>query len=1169
MADKKISELDDGGVFQPTDAILIARDGDNFQIAGAQVPNAALVANTVERVDAVATAISDLADVAKTGSFNDLLDKPAAVDTSALQAEIDAVEAEVAGLATVARTGSYNDLADKPAATDTSALQAALDAVEAEVAALATVARTGSYNDLADKPAITDTTVLQAEINAIEAGAGLQSDGTYAANATANYLGDATSLKDADNRLDTALKQVADQVASLGSGGGGGSSSVATDAIPSARFWRVYFLTTVVQNSVNVQLSTLVPYAEGGTDLRTSVVGITASSHQDVIGRPVAALIDNDFESIWSSDGQANTVPQWVEFEFAEPVKITEFGFMARNAYAELFPGTGYFAAKQSADDLELVLARYEFNVADVPVFRTLARKPTLTDVLFPLGGQTGQLLAKASAAHGDVAWIDPGLADSGVFAGTYSNPTLTIDAKGRVTSALNGVSATSNYRGVWSLGVEYRTYSFDAQALPGQFSFDKPGASFAPLADNGHAYVLKFPPIPDATSTILTIPFTVEPGFDTVSVRYRTSSEFSDYSRGFIDNVLFFETGGETAFQTATRTGIAPGDHTLVISYTKDVGITKGDDTLYISEITIPSNATGKVYAYGDTVEHEGNTWFCVKAETVFEPGKSADWLPFLKDALTRPIPPTARMRGAWAPVTAFVQRTFTFDHKTLPGSWSLSQGAPGFVAEADAGRTVFRFPPTDTSATTTLSIPFNAGPGANTVTVRYATDSENSDRLIGKIDGTNFFEGSGPNTPYAEATTTVTSGRHTLTLAYAKDFSVNTGQDTAYISSVTIPAVPDEQAYHYGDLVSYAGKLWFCGIEGTLAAPGAVGNDWIELGGGSGTAPAPGGSGGPFPIQPPSAAQLTLTVGQTTTMTVGGTFTTFQRGDGVSNEQSGAFYGQDMPTTETWTLDAIIKLSVFNAGGLIVHGIALMASDGPLYVLGFDYGNPQITVTRLYSPSSYDTNVRSMNIFRTEYVTFRIAKTPSTYQFYFSQDFGNTWMLMHEIQITSFPNANRIGVHSQCYGIYTNNVMMVPYYNVTAVGAGPGDGSGNDGGTGGALTPYNYREGAGRSANLSDPVSLYLPTDRAISAIVMRLYRTDGVAFDDYPFEVAGKTLSDFFAWANTGTGGRVGGRVTFSILANGNVAVTITDTGGNLMWLEDGPNYSERFDSMFGAP
>ena len=52
----------------------------------------------------------------------------------------------------------------------------------------------------------TRLTSAEGEITATQSGAGLETDGTYAADATTNYLTAGTSLKDADKKLDTAIK---------------------------------------------------------------------------------------------------------------------------------------------------------------------------------------------------------------------------------------------------------------------------------------------------------------------------------------------------------------------------------------------------------------------------------------------------------------------------------------------------------------------------------------------------------------------------------------------------------------------------------------------------------------------------------------------------------------------------------------------------------------------------------------------------------------------------------------------------------------------------------------------------------------------------------------------------------------------------------------------------
>ena len=55
---------------------------------------------------------------------------------------------------------------------------------------------------------------LQNELDASQTGAGLADDGSYSKNSSANYISDATSLNDADVKLDTQVKTNADNLAS-------------------------------------------------------------------------------------------------------------------------------------------------------------------------------------------------------------------------------------------------------------------------------------------------------------------------------------------------------------------------------------------------------------------------------------------------------------------------------------------------------------------------------------------------------------------------------------------------------------------------------------------------------------------------------------------------------------------------------------------------------------------------------------------------------------------------------------------------------------------------------------------------------------------------------------------------------------------------------------------
>lgn len=59
----------------------------------------------------------------------------------------------------------------------------------------------------------TSIDAVQTELNTTQTGAGLNASGTYSANGSANYIDNATSLKDADNKLDTQVKINADGLA--------------------------------------------------------------------------------------------------------------------------------------------------------------------------------------------------------------------------------------------------------------------------------------------------------------------------------------------------------------------------------------------------------------------------------------------------------------------------------------------------------------------------------------------------------------------------------------------------------------------------------------------------------------------------------------------------------------------------------------------------------------------------------------------------------------------------------------------------------------------------------------------------------------------------------------------------------------------------------------------
>jgi hypothetical protein len=106
-----------------------------------------------------------------------------------VQAELDVTQA-AAGLNA---DGTYTAKADANYISSTTTVKGSIDQLDASLKTEETAR-------------ITAVSAVQAELDASQAGAGLAVDGTYSANAMANYIKTASSLKDADEKLDAAVK---------------------------------------------------------------------------------------------------------------------------------------------------------------------------------------------------------------------------------------------------------------------------------------------------------------------------------------------------------------------------------------------------------------------------------------------------------------------------------------------------------------------------------------------------------------------------------------------------------------------------------------------------------------------------------------------------------------------------------------------------------------------------------------------------------------------------------------------------------------------------------------------------------------------------------------------------------------------------------------------------
>lgn len=116
-------------------------------------------------------------------------------DTTALQNEIDAIETG-AGLSS---TGTYTaNSSSNYMKTSTSIVDATED-LDAQIKI-----NTDAIASEVSNRGVADSTI-QSELDVTQIGAGLSSTGAYSANGSANYISLATSLADADNKLDSAI----------------------------------------------------------------------------------------------------------------------------------------------------------------------------------------------------------------------------------------------------------------------------------------------------------------------------------------------------------------------------------------------------------------------------------------------------------------------------------------------------------------------------------------------------------------------------------------------------------------------------------------------------------------------------------------------------------------------------------------------------------------------------------------------------------------------------------------------------------------------------------------------------------------------------------------------------------------------------------------------------
>lgn len=122
---------------------------------------------------------------------------------------------------------------------------------------------------------------LQSEVDNTQAGAGLSADGSYAANGSANYIAAATSLKDADDKLDAALN-----AEELARSGADSSIQSEVDAIETS-------MGAMVNSSGVYQQFSGTNYIDGNADLTQDLLDLDAAIASVSGGSGITDVVDD------------------------------------------------------------------------------------------------------------------------------------------------------------------------------------------------------------------------------------------------------------------------------------------------------------------------------------------------------------------------------------------------------------------------------------------------------------------------------------------------------------------------------------------------------------------------------------------------------------------------------------------------------------------------------------------------------------------------------------------------------------------------------------------------------------------------------------------------------------------------------------------------------------
>lgn len=252
---------------------------------------------------------------------------------------------------------------------------------------------------------------------------------------------------------------------------------------------------------------------------------------------------------------------------------------------------------------------------------------------LTPAAGWRAWIADTTSYAHFDgSAWVDEvddaGIPDAPNDGKLYGRKNA---AWSEVVSSGGGGGDGARFKGDWGALPVVKEWQFEDGVMPSDFAWTSPvgpgSIVVQPDVVEGLSRAIQFPDIEGGTSAYFDVPVTVPLGGANLVVRSWVSSELNyDLFRVFVDGVEKLRRSGQTdtAFNEDTIL-LDAGERTLRFQYSKDGGGDQGQDTAWISKISIDALALEETYVAGDTVKHDSKYWLCLVDGTAQEPSSTA----------------------------------------------------------------------------------------------------------------------------------------------------------------------------------------------------------------------------------------------------------------------------------------------------------------------------------------------------------------------------------------------------------------------------------------------------------------------------------------------------------------------------------------------------------------